>query len=517
MSSLGIYFGSKVISLVENKGRKVLSTAQINRLPHSLGELGEKVPEELKIVAILKEEFRRNQIKAEEANIALSGKDLIIRNFEMPVLPREELEGAINFEVKKYIPFKVEDLVSVSQVKFDRSSRRNLVLFAGIKKETLDKYLSVFKQLDIKPNIIEYAAFSILRFLQLTGLRYKGIVCVINTDLQEEKEVNFLVLENGFPLFSRDITLLGGPEELMAAQEPEAGAILEKLKTELRVSMDYYNRKFPLKKIETAVFLCPSDAQAELETLARELGIAVQFIEASSYIEKQPSFSPSFIKAYGCSLSAVVRSEPKLNLLAVKAKIRPAREGGAAREAPPLLSGLKISPWAAMLGLSLCLLVFLFVFIYKIRPLQQEVKNIIALRPAVSTVNPEAGYEELVKAESSYNNKIKNVDGLLKKEIYATEILDALPRIIPQGAWLTTLALRGKENNRELLLEGMSYLADNTKELESVNSFLLALKASPVFNRYFKEIALVSADTKTVDQKKMTGFVISCRVSKGKR
>jgi Tfp pilus assembly protein PilN len=517
MSSLGIYFGSKVISLVENKGKKILNNSQISRLSHSLGELGEKVPEELKIVAILKEELRRNQIKAEDAFIALSGKDLIIRNFEMPVLPREELETAINFEAKKYIPFKVEDLVSVSQVKFDRSSRRNLVLFVGIKKETLDKYLSVFKQLDIKPNIIEYSAFSALRFIESTGLRYKGIMSIINIDLQEEKEVNFMVLENGFPLFSRDITLLGGPEELMAVQEPETASILEKLKTELRVSMDYYNRKFPLKKITKAAFLSAADLQADLEALAKELGIAAQFIEASRYIEKQAVFSPSLIKAYGCSLFQAVRSELKLNLLAVKAKIKPAREGGVSREAPFLFSGIKVSPWAVMLGLSICILVFLSIFIYKIRPLEQEIKNIIVLRPAVSTVNPEASYEELTKAESSYNNKIKNVDGLLKKEIYATQILDVLPRIIPQGSWLVNLALRGKENNRELALDGMSYLADNTKELESVNSFLLALKVNPVFSRYFKEINLVSVDAKIVDQKKMTSFVVSCRVFKNKR
>lgn len=517
MSSLGIYFGSKVISLVENKGKKILNNSQISRLSHSLGELGEKVPEELKIVAILKEEFRRNQIKVEDAFITLSGKDLIIRNFEMPVLPRGELESAINFEAKKYIPFKVEDLVSVSQVKFDRSSRRNLVLFVGIKKETLDKYLSVFRQLNIKPNIIEYSAFSILRFLESVGLRYKGITSIINIDLQEEKEVTFLVLENGFPLFSRDITLLGGPEELMAVKEPETAAILEKLKTELRVSMDYYNRKFPLKKITKAAFLSAADLQADLEAFAKEMDIAAQFIEANRYIEKQAAFSPSLIKAYGCSLSQAVRSKLKLNLLSVKAKIKPAREEGVFREAPFLLSGIKISPWAVMLGLFLCVLVFLLIFIYKIRPLEQEIKNIIALRPAVSTVNPEASYEELIASDSSYSAKIKNIDGLLSKEIYATQILDVLPRIIPQGSWLTNLALKGQENNRELFLEGISYLADNIKESESVNSFLRALKANPVFSRYFKEISLVSIDTRMVDQKKVTSFVISCRVSKNKR
>ncbi len=123
MSSLGIYFGPKLINIVETKGRKPVRDIEVPQTTISAGELEEKVPADVKtieIIALFKDELRRNKIDARESTICLSGKDLIIRTFEIPVLPREELQSAINFEVKKYIPFKVEDLISDFQLKFDK-------------------------------------------------------------------------------------------------------------------------------------------------------------------------------------------------------------------------------------------------------------------------------------------------------------------------------------------------------------------------------------------------------------
>jgi len=515
MSSLGIYFGSKFISIVETKGKKILNNIQISRSQYSVGELGERVPEELKIVAIFKEELRKNRIEAREASVTLSGKDLVIRNFEMPVLSRQELETAVNFEAKKYIPFKVEDLVSDFQLKSDRFNRQNLILFAGIKKEVLDKYLSIFSQLDIRPNVIEYSAFSVLRFLQLAELRYKGIICIINIDLQEEDEVNFLVLENGFPLFSRDITLLGGPEGAVVPQEIDTAAMLEKLKIEIHISLDYYNRKLPLKKISKAFFIADPVFQADLEVFGKDLGLAAQFKDVTKYLDKTVSYSPSLIKGYGCSLFKTIRTDVRINLLSAKAKVKPPKEKAVAEEAAPLFSGFKVSPLVILLGLALCGLVLAFFYIYKIQPLRREIAGIISQRPSVATVSPSAPYEELSSQETSYRGKINNIAALFKKEIYATEVLEALPRLMPEGVWLLDLSFWGEESNKELMLKGMAYLADNTRELGQVNDFVSALKGDRIFGRYFKNITLLAADTRAFQQKTATHFSISCRMSKG--
>lgn len=255
MSELGIYFGTRLISIVETSGKRILNSIQINRATFSTGGLEEKIPDELKIVTAITDGLEKNKVRAREANLCLSGKDMIIRTFEMPMLASSELPNAVNFEVKKYIPFKVTDLVSDYQTLPDRASRKNLILFVGIKRETLDKYLSILEQIKIKTVFIEYAAFSMIRLLPLVGQANKGIIGLLNACLQEDEEINFTILLNGFPLFSRDINLSVEIEDLSKLEKARLSEILEKLKTEIRVSLDYYKRKFPIKTIEKIFFL----------------------------------------------------------------------------------------------------------------------------------------------------------------------------------------------------------------------------------------------------------------------
>src|SRR3990167_6290129 len=104
MNSLGVYFGPQFISIVEAKGTKTINFIQVSQAAVSTGELlEEKVPTSVKVITLLKDGLMRNNIEANEAIVSISGKDLIVRTFEMPVLPRQELDTAVNFEVKKYI------------------------------------------------------------------------------------------------------------------------------------------------------------------------------------------------------------------------------------------------------------------------------------------------------------------------------------------------------------------------------------------------------------------------------
>ena len=158
MNSLGIYFGIKDINLVEARGRKILNNI---RLPHpniAVAELEEKVPSDIKLIALLKDAFRTYRINADEAAICISGQDLVIRTFEIPLIPQNELKGVVSFEVKKYIPFKLEELDYSFQVLFNKKNKTSLVLFVGIKKEVLDNYISIFKQLNLKIGVLEYSA-----------------------------------------------------------------------------------------------------------------------------------------------------------------------------------------------------------------------------------------------------------------------------------------------------------------------------------------------------------------------
>jgi len=515
-STLGIYFGPKIISIIESKGKTILHNVQVSQDLITSSEIEEKVPSEVKIVALFKDELRRNKIEANEVSIALSGKDFVIRTFEMPVIPRSELDSAVRFEAKKYIPFKIEDLIADFQVQYDKLSRRNIILFAGIKKDVLDKYLSILSQLDIKPSVIEYSAFSVLRLMKLLNISSKGIIGIISADFKEEDEINFTFLENGFPLFSRDITLTGGPDELAVTKEKDSGMMLEKLKTEIRVSLDYYHRKFPAKKIEKTFFIASQEYQADLESFVKYMGLSAQFIDIKKTMGETADFSLSAIKGYSASLSKTIKTELKINLLAVKEKSK--QKESVSRPitemAPPLLSGLKPNPKIVILGTLICLATYAFFGIFRTIPLKKELQKITEERPKVSGLKQDMSYEDLTNASVEYRKRADAIDNLLKGQVYLSKLFESIARVKPDGIWLKNINFKREELSAALILEGMAYLTDSDKEFNLVNKFLANLKESPAVNKYFKDMIIVSLEHNQFRGVYVTTFTINCRSSK---
>jgi len=520
MNPLGIYFGPKIISIVQSKGRKLANNTEISQsaMATSAGDLEEKVPAEVKtieIIALFKDELRRNRIEAREATLCLSGKDLIIRTFEMPIMPKEEMQSAINFEVKKYIPFKAEELVSDFQVEIDRAKHSSLVLYMGIKKETLDRYLSILSQLNLKVNAVEYSAFSMLRYLSLSKVGSGNVVALVGIDSENKDEANFIVTENGFPLFSRDISLSGGPEDLSNIAEVVPGESLEKLKTEIRVSLDYYHRKFPQKEIKKIFLFASEEQQMELKAFFAEIGVSVQFADLSSFAGKPIPYSLNFVKGFSASLRNAIRTNIRLDLLSVKSKVIK-EKAVVAQDAGALLQGLKVDFRVIILSLLICIAPF-GIGIYQAQPINSEIRNIVEIRPQVKNLGSQNNYEELKRIDSEYKGKLAVLDNLVQKQVYATELLDAIPRLMPKGIWLKGFLLSRRDNRLDLNLEGMAYLEDSNQELEVVNSFVSNLKNSKVISKAFKEISVTSLDRREMEKVSVTSFFISCKTPEGRR
>jgi Tfp pilus assembly protein PilN len=509
MSVLGIYFGSRFISIVETAGKKILNNIQIDRAVFSAGGLEEKVPDEIKIVTAVIDELKKNEVKAREANICLAGRDLIIRTFEMPIIDASELPNAVNFEVKKYIPFKVADLVSDFQALPDKSIRKNIILFAGIKRETLENYLTILEQLKIKTVSIEYAAFSTIRLLRLTGQEKKGIVGLLSVGFQEEDEINFTVLASGFPLFSRDINLTVGLGEVSKPDRSQLSEMLEKLKTEIRVSLDYYHRKFPLKNIQKIFLLSAPDHRTELEGFIQELGFHAQYLDIAQYIDKSAPFNLSTVKGYACALFKATKTPLRINLLAAKARMK--APSAIAEQALPVekewgafFAELRIQPLVVLLSVLLCLGFFLL-GVYRRLPIQQELTRVISMRPELATVDTDSDYATLVRKDEEYKAKIDTFAKLVKHELYNTEILDVIPGLLPKEIWLTQLTFAKDQSKVELLIRGTVYLNDSQKEIELVHVFLANLRDSPELTKYFPKANIVITEI----EKGKIGAVVS--------
>ncbi len=509
MNSLGIYFGVKEIILVETSGKKIVNNI---RLPHpnlAMAELEEKVPADIKLMAMLKDAFRSNRISAEEGFFCLSGQDLVIRTFEIPLLPQNELRGAVNFEAKKYIPFKLEELDYDFQVLFNKKDKTSLVLFVGIKKEILANYVSIAKQLNLKSVNLEYSAFSILRFLKLAGLSDAGIVASLCFDLNNADEANFTVYEDGFSLFSRDFIFAGEPGGFEQTVETDLAQKQEKLKNEIKVSLDYYNRKFPEKTIKNIFVLSDKEGQAGIGTLFTEFAVPFKSVEAQKVLGRGIDFSSAVIKSFSASLAKIAPIKIKINLIG--ARLKAAKAAVQTGKPFSLFEGLKLDFKFIIIGIVVCAAVFGY-GLMRVQPMQNELVEIKGKRVKISSAVANDSLEALMALGSKYKKKVAVLDNLVKDQMYATYPLNVIPQALPDGVWLESFNLiQAKSGAIELTLGGQVYLGDSAKEFESVNIFLTNLKKDAEFSKYFKEINIGSIDQKLIEKKSVTVFSIACK------
>ncbi len=511
MSELGIYFGPKQIDITEVKSRRLANNVSLGVSEITGNELDEKVPAEIKITAAFNDIFRRNKIEAKESVLCLSGRDLIIRTFEIPVLPKEEMQSAINFEAKKYIPFKVEDLISDYQLEMDKVSRTNMVLYMGIKKDTYNKYVSVFNQLNIKLKSIEYAGFSILKYLKLSGVKDSGVIGVICADSQSKDEVNFVVLENGFPLFTRDISLSSGADDLDKIPETDSQvASIDKLKSELKVSLDYYRRKFPTKGIKNLIIICGQDWRFEIENYSAELGLSSKFVDFAKVVGKPVSYSSSFAKSYSAAIFKTGGIKIGLDLIESKSKSEKVVKSPI--EVASIFKGFRLDLRFIVAALLICAGTFLYGFFQK-NPFEQELELAVGSRVQVPGVPSSSSLESLKSISSKYKKTLENLDNLIKNQLYITETMDIVPRVLPQGLWLTKFSFNSKDGESDLNIEGMSYLGDGDKEFQAVNDFLNSLNSSAVFSKYFKSVNIAFIDRAEFARQQVTKFSIKCKTA----
>lgn len=513
MSLLSLYFGDKGINIINARGKGVANNIEIPASSISSFDFEDKVPADLKIVALLHEAFRSNKIDPKEAVLCLSGKDLIVRTFEIPQLPREELENAINFEAKKYLPFRIEELITTFQVRADSAKKNNLVVFMAIKRDTLNRYLSIASQLKFKVRALEYSALSLVRLLKLNKGLENVVTAFVYID-SEGDESHFMVMENGFLLFSRDISLASLPVDALDTGLKDPALILEKMKVEIKSSLDYYQRRFSQKPIVKTVFFSDLVVREDLNVFLSELGQHVKFIDLAKSLKGQGLINSGVIKSYSAALSNLVNIGIKLDLLKAKTK----KLGGESEFVLPDLSSLlkDIKIDFRIIFLAVFLIAGMYLYgLMRVQPLKDVLNKTIMSRPKVAQVDSDASYEELSVKSSEFRKKKARYDAIIKKQIYLTKQLNVIPQILSKNAWLSTFKFSHDEGVAVLKLHGYVYLENQQNEIAEVNKFISDLRENSDFKIYFKKVVLDSVAQENFGKQNVTSFDITCEGSKG--
>lgn len=499
----GFYFGTDKINITQVKKNKVVLDLSISRAKITGPVSEQKMPSGIKIASALKAEFDKHNISPQHAGLVLAGENLIIRTFELPVvLSKEELDkNAVAYEARKYIPFKIEELVFDYSFCYERSSRKTLVLFVGIKKDLLEEYLLIFKELGVNLHTIEYSGFSLSRLFKLAHIKAEGLVGFLSID--PEDEVNFVVYRNGFPLFSRDINLMLDAEAKPSEEETRVKAFiadeftdgaksnfLGKLKNEIRISLDFFSRKYSTQPLNKIIVLGSSEALSEATALFGDLKELIENLQIQQFLDAGVRPTVAVLKSFSAAISKRQKIRFPIELFSAKSRLAKAKK--IPLDLPALkLSQIKINPKVAFFALFLLVLGWSANF-YIRRPSENILEQLRAQQPSVRGISPALPLRSLTDEERKRTEHLTRMKRVIDERLYLTKILNLIPQILPPGAWLTNFEFSLSGERSLLTLYGMIYLGNAEKEFSALSDIDLGLKNNPYFSSRFREIRVIS-------------------------
>ncbi len=197
---------------------------------------------------------------------SVSGQGAVSRYIELPSMNKTELESSMKFEIEKYVPFPLADVVTDYTVLGEiKGKAKTNILIAAAKNELIHKKFALAQELGLKVKAIDLDSLALANFYTEIVGNPKDCACcaVINMG---KTCCNMDIVVDGQPFLSRDI-FVGGDDftkkiaEALDLDIPEAeklkcapqgredelaaiwDSVLSNLVSEIRVSLDYFESR----------------------------------------------------------------------------------------------------------------------------------------------------------------------------------------------------------------------------------------------------------------------------------
>ena len=219
---IGLDIGSHAVKLVAMKAQRGDNPYQLTHF--GVAELPSESIVEGAVVRpgdvaqVIRDLLSHNKIKGSRIATAVSGHAVIVRRVTMPRMEEDELRESIVWEAEEYIPFDVDD-VNLDFAILDEGNDSNEmdVVLVAAKRDRIDEFISVIEEAGREPVVVDVDAFALQNAFELSyPERQHEDVALLNMGASV---INAAVLEEGRPVFWRDITL--GVRQYVAALQRE--------------------------------------------------------------------------------------------------------------------------------------------------------------------------------------------------------------------------------------------------------------------------------------------------------
>ena len=485
----------------------------------------------------LQEGMNATGMRARKVAVALSAEDVLVRFFKMPLLPKPEWDGAIQFEVRKYIPFKIDTLVWDYRVNTDSGARELEVIFLAIQREAFQRITEALTAAGLQASILEPSSVSLARLVDpVKGRPSNEFTCLVDV---EEQVAHVLIVKNRLPYLAREISLLPpvgrsqagarmageveatSPEELQSAAPPrsEGDVRLERLLSELSVSMDFFRREHPTASI-SRVLLCGAEELLApwSARLAERLYCPVELGTSLLRPRTQGNLSSTFAAAVGVAQVGRARAATAMDFLRrAPTKLGTSQRTGASASSELLAASQTPQAFLTAVVALAFLAVFWFFGSLQVSEAKRQLDQLVQARPDVGFGLSQLPQSQLDDLKQRASTQLELLKRLIGQRVSVAAKLDALARTLPEGVWLTRVSLEdrpdltGKSEPR-LLINGACYLGESGRELSTIQKFEQDIKHNPSFFNGFKSghLEQINSQDAPVEQTTYRTFQLNC-------
>ncbi len=479
------------------RGLKGAQTAKTVRVP-VLGTTDDVVPQAIRAA------LERAQIKAKRVPVAIPSEEVLLRFFTLPLLPKSEWRTTVQFEVRKYIPFKVDELVWVFHIVEQKQARQMQVAFLGIRTDRLRRIQQWLSAAGVQPLCLEPHPVTLAR---LAPKAPKGSDQVFTAVIEVEAEAAHVVIaQDQVPYFSRDISWKPGAEG-EGALAP--GQRTERLLSELSVSMDFFKRAQPSAAISRVIVFGNADELGpSLAAWATELGCPVELGRLPVTV---PGVSVGLEWAAALSAASTTRRGP-FDFLGVesgaKASAKPAmpmKLSLSEADLVPLVKGMaRPATWQAAVA-AVLVGVFMVFSHERVETARQRMHRAVAALPDVGWQLKGRPIDELEPLRDQAAQRLALLRNIIQQRVSVTKKLEGLTKTLPDGIWLEGFVYQDHPvpatgNSRpSLVLQGACYLSGSGGELAAISTFAQRIKQNPAVFQGFA-VAQIGGVTQTKDE-----------------
>lgn len=243
---------------------------------------------------------------------AIQGESVIIRQFQIPAIPDEELGSAIRWEAENYLPLPMDqlemDFAKVGELKGEGPPQYSILIVAA-PKELVRQYYDIFSRCGLNLIAVEAEPVVITRLPLIARGNDTALDSVVLVDIHDQCS-NIVVLSRSSLDFSRVIPVgIGGSLQNDEQQKGQIWQQVQAVAGEIGRSVNYY-RTHSKGVMADRIFLTGegSCASGLAESISERTGLTTEVLDiVIGTVAGKETLEPCYSTAAGLALREVFR------------------------------------------------------------------------------------------------------------------------------------------------------------------------------------------------------------------